>query len=52
MKVTVDSDLCEANAVCVSHCAEVFRVSEDDTLTILEADPPERQPAKGETPAM
>lgn len=48
MKVTVDSDLCEANAVCVSHCSEVFRVNEDDTLTILEADPPERLRAQVE----
>lgn len=35
MKVTVNSDLCEANAVCVRSCPEVFRLDEDDTLTIL-----------------
>jgi ferredoxin len=35
MKVTVNSDLCEANAVCVRSCPEVFRLEEDDTLTVL-----------------
>ena len=35
MKVTVNSDLCEANAVCVRCCPEVFRLEEDDTLTVL-----------------
>lgn len=34
MKVTVNSDLCEANAVCVRSCPEVFRLEEDDSLTI------------------
>jgi ferredoxin len=35
MKVVVDYDLCEANAICMKHCPEVFRVEEDDTLTVL-----------------
>jgi ferredoxin len=35
MKVTVNSDLCEANAVCVRSCPEVFRLDENDSLTIL-----------------
>ncbi len=35
MKVIVDYDLCEANAVCQRSCPEVFRVEEDDTLTLL-----------------
>ena len=35
MKVTVNYDLCEANAVCVRSCPEVFRLDEDDTLTVL-----------------
>jgi ferredoxin len=35
MKVVVNSDLCEANAVCVRSCPEAFRLEEDDTLTIL-----------------
>ena len=35
MKVVVDYDLCEANALCMDCCPEVFRVEEDDTLTVL-----------------
>ena len=35
MKVIVDYDLCEANAVCMDVCPDVFRVEEDDTLTVL-----------------
>jgi len=41
MKVSVDPDVCEANAICVKNCPEVFRLNEDDTLTILVADVPE-----------
>ena len=48
MKVVVDYDLCEANAVCMSVCPEVFRVEEDDTLTILMESPPENLRAKVE----
>lgn len=35
MKVQVDRELCEANAICMRHCEEIFRVEEDDTLTLL-----------------
>jgi ferredoxin len=42
MKVMVDTELCEANAVCMGRCEEVFRVEEDDTLTILMPEVPER----------
>ena len=41
MKVIVDTDLCEANAVCMAECPEVFRVEEDDTLTLLMQEVPE-----------
>lgn len=41
MKVIVDYDLCESNAVCVSCCPEVFRLEEDDSLTILMDEIPE-----------
>ena len=41
MKVIVDTELCEANALCMAQCAEVFRVNEDDTLTILVSEVPE-----------
>ena len=46
MKVVVDFDLCEANAVCMGVCPEVFRVEDDDTLTILMESPPENLRAK------
>jgi ferredoxin len=35
MRVVVNSDLCEANEVCVSLCSEVFRLGEEDRATIL-----------------
>jgi ferredoxin len=35
MRVTVDTVLCEANAVCARLVPEVFSVDEDDELTIL-----------------
>ena len=41
MKVVVDYDLCEANALCMDCCPEVFRVEEDDTLTVLIEEPGE-----------
>ena len=39
MKIVVDYDLCEANAVCMDICPECFRVEEDDTLTVLIEEP-------------
>ena len=41
MKIVVDYDLCEANAVCMDVCSECFRVEEDDSLTVLMENPPE-----------
>ncbi len=41
MKIVVDYDLCEANAVCMDVCPEVFRVEEDDSLTVLVESPGE-----------
>ena len=48
MKVVVDYDLCEANALCMSCCPEVFRVEEDDTLTVLMDEVPEKLRAQVE----
>jgi ferredoxin len=48
MKVVVDYDLCEANALCMDCCPEVFRVEEDDTLTVLLDDIPEKLRTKVE----
>jgi ferredoxin len=42
MKVMVDTELCEANAICMGQCEQVFRVEEDDTLAILMTEVPER----------
>jgi ferredoxin len=41
MKVVVDYDLCEANALCMDCAPEVFRVEDDDTLTVLIEDVPD-----------
>ena len=42
MRVQVDRDACEANAVCAGLVPEVFEVDDDDTLHILVADVPAR----------
>jgi ferredoxin len=41
MKVVVDFDLCESNAVCMDVAPEVFKVDDDDMLHILMENPPE-----------
>jgi ferredoxin len=41
MKVVVDFDLCESNAVCMGIVPEVFEVREDDFLYVLDENPPE-----------
>jgi ferredoxin len=41
MKVVVDFDLCESNAVCTGIAPEVFEVREDDFLYVLQENPPE-----------
>jgi ferredoxin len=48
MKVVVDFDLCESNAVCMDVCPEVFKVDDDDMLQILIENPPETLRAKVE----
>jgi ferredoxin len=35
LKVVVDYDACEANAICAGLVPEVFEVDEDDNLNIL-----------------
>jgi ferredoxin len=35
MKIVIDYDLCEANAVCMDTCPECFRVEEDDEAVRL-----------------
>jgi ferredoxin len=41
MKIVVDFDLCESNAVCMGIAPEVFEVRDDDFLYILDENPPE-----------
>lgn len=41
MRVVVDYDACESNAVCMGILPEVFEVREDDNLYILNESPPE-----------
>jgi sterol 14-demethylase len=41
MRVTVDRDLCQGHAVCESEAPEVFSVSKDGQLTVLDPNPPE-----------
>ena len=41
MKVRVDTDVCEANAVCAGLVPDVFDVDEEDNLHILRPDVPE-----------
>jgi ferredoxin len=40
MKVTVDPDLCEANALCVAAAPEVFDLTGDDVVDVLLPEPP------------
>jgi len=48
MKILVDYDLCESNAICMQECPEVFLVDERDELVILDSNPPEELRAKVE----
>jgi ferredoxin len=41
MRVVVDFDLCESNAICMGIAPEVFEVRDDDLLYILNENPPE-----------
>jgi ferredoxin len=40
MRVTVDHDLCEANAVCAGLVPEVFHVDDEDVLHIAAGEVP------------
>lgn len=41
MRVVVDFDLCESNALCMKEAPEVFEVRDDDFLYVLDENPPE-----------
>jgi ferredoxin len=48
MRVVVDYDLCESNALCMAAAPEVFEVRDDDFLYVLQDEPPEELRAKVE----
>ena len=41
LKVIVDYELCEANALCMQAAPEVFELDGDDKLHLLQEQPPE-----------
>lgn len=41
MRVKVDYEVCESNAVCMALVPEVFEVRDDDFLYLLDETPPE-----------
>jgi ferredoxin len=41
VRVTVDWDRCESNALCVEAAPGVFRVGDDDVLDVLQEEPDE-----------
>ncbi len=48
MKVVVDYDVCESNAICMGIAPEVFEVRDDDFLYLLDENPGEELRAKVE----
>ncbi|MCC6849024.1 MAG: ferredoxin [Deltaproteobacteria bacterium] len=45
MRIIVDHDLCEGNAVCVRVAPEIFAVGDDDQARVLMEQPPASQRA-------
>ena len=41
MKIVIDYDTCESNAVCMAIAPEVFEVRDDDFLYLLDEEPDE-----------
>ena len=48
MKILVDYDLCEANAVCMRIAPDVFQVDDEDSLNVLQENPGEELRTKME----
>ncbi len=46
MKVVVDFDKCQSNAICMGVLPEVFEVRDDGFLYVLDENPPESLRAK------
>jgi ferredoxin len=49
MKILIDADLCEGNAVCMKVAPEVFVVGDDDLAHLVDPNPSEDLRAKVET---
>ena len=41
MRIVVDYDLCESNAICMQVAPDIFEVRDDDFLYVLNETPPE-----------
>jgi ferredoxin len=41
MRIVVDTQLCQGHAVCMGEAPEVFEVTRDGTLTVLQETPPD-----------
>jgi sterol 14-demethylase len=48
VKIVVDRDLCQGHGVCESEAPEVFEVSKQGTLSVLDETPPEDRRAQVE----
>jgi ferredoxin len=48
MRVIVNFNLCESNALCVEDCPEVFEIRDDDLLYVLDEHPSEELRSKVE----
>lgn len=48
MKIVVDFDLCESNAICMQLAPDLFEVREDDFLYVLNEEPGEDDRARVE----
>jgi ferredoxin len=48
MRIVVDFDLCESNAICMGIAPEIFEVRDDDFLYVLNENPAESERAKVE----
>ena len=51
MRVVVNFDLCESNALCMGEAPDVFEVRDDDFLYVLNENPPEERRAAVEAAA-
>ena len=50
MRVVVDFDLCESNALCMAAAPEVFEVRDDDFLYVLQEHPPSHSGRRSKWP--